>query len=67
MFPTQAFLFPFGCAADARCFYLSFILFIDLQTANDGRPRPEKIIGNAKVNKIGTHTQNLTKRQHGRW
>jgi len=28
-----------------------------LQTANDDRPRPEIIIGNAKVNKIGRHAR----------
>jgi len=31
-------------------------LFIYFQTANDGRPRPEIIIGNAKASKIGRHT-----------
>jgi len=50
-------------------------LFIYLKTANDGRPRPEEGIGNAKVNKnrdarththTHTHTQNITNRKHGR-
>jgi len=35
--------------------FISFILLIYLQTANDGRPRLEIMIGNAKANKIGRH------------
>jgi len=45
-------------------------LFIYYQTANDGRPRPEQVIGNAKVNKNGSHIHphpKNTNRKHGRW
>jgi len=46
-------------------------LFIYLQTANDGRPRPEEVIGNLTVNRnrdLRTHTyKNITNRQHIRW
>jgi len=33
------------------------------QTANDSRPRPEEVVGNAKVNKLGTHIHTHTKLQ----
>jgi len=44
----------------------TFAAFIYLQTASDGRPRPEEIIGNAKVNKNrDTHTHTYKTLQTG--
>jgi len=44
--------------------YLFILLFIDLfsylQTAHDCRLRPEEVISNAKLNKIGTHIHTYT-------
>jgi len=42
--------------------------FIYLQTANDGRPRPEEIFVNAKVNKNGeAHAHKTFQTENGRW
>jgi len=48
----------YSCALKIRTY-----LLIYKQTGNDGRPRPEKIISNAKVNKIGKHTHKTLQRE----
>jgi len=41
-----------------------YVVFIYLRTADDGRPRPEEVIGNAKVNKNrDAHTGNYKQKK----